>query len=267
MKLKLTPAELIESYKLFNTQERDEFINMLMDYITSEAVKAAKSSNNDTDTTDEDYEDYEDMAFEGLPSIIVNSDKPAQRLTVRVEIKGIKPPIWRKLVIPSNLMLESFAHVILFSMGWEMNHLHQFIKDDIFYCIPNDDFTSIFKSIKKEENSILFTVGDLISQKDDKCVFEYDFGDSWAHLVTVKEVRDYKVGENLTQVSLIGGKRACPLEDVGGVWGYIDYLEALKHPRNKENKERIEWFGKIDPEEFDLETEAKNVSNIPCNGK
>ncbi len=51
----------------------------------------------------------------------------------------------------------------------------------------------------------------------------------------------------------IGGKRGCPPEDVGGVWRYQDFLEAISDPRHPEHDERLEWTGgAFDPEGFDI---------------
>jgi hypothetical protein len=50
----------------------------------------------------------------------------------------------------------------------------------------------------------------------------------------------------------ISGKRACPPEDSGGIGGYEEKLEILKHPRSKHFKEIRDWMGDFDPEHFDL---------------
>jgi hypothetical protein len=52
----------------------------------------------------------------------------------------------------------------------------------------------------------------------------------------------------------IKGKGACPPEDVGGVWGYYNFLEALRDPDHPEHEMYLEWIGdEFDPQEFDLE--------------
>ena len=47
---------------------------------------------------------------------------------------------------------------------------------------------------------------------------------------------------------LVGGKRACPPEDVGGPWGYKEYLEAIRDPSHARHAEMLEWGGEFDPE-------------------
>jgi len=52
----------------------------------------------------------------------------------------------------------------------------------------------------------------------------------------------------------VAGKRACPPEDVGGVWGYEEFLKAIRNPRHPEHDEYLEWAGgQFDPAAFDLE--------------
>ena len=48
------------------------------------------------------------------------------------------------------------------------------------------------------------------------------------------------------------GSRACPPEDVGGVWGYAEFLHAIADPKHERHGELLEWIGgEFDPEEFD----------------
>ncbi len=55
-------------------------------------------------------------------------------------------------------------------------------------------------------------------------------------------------------------------EDVGGIWGYYEFLEALRNPEHERHEEMREWIGsKFDPQEFDvnrvnLELEAMRES-------
>ena len=52
----------------------------------------------------------------------------------------------------------------------------------------------------------------------------------------------------------IEGARACPPEDVGGVWGYGDFLEAISDPNHESHAEMVEWAGgKFDPEKFSVD--------------
>jgi len=59
----------------------------------------------------------------------------------------------------------------------------------------------------------------------------------------------------------IKGKRACPPEDVGGVWGYSEFLETIVNPKDPEYEDMLEWAGgDFDPEAFDIEEVNKRLN-------
>ncbi|MCK9266191.1 plasmid pRiA4b ORF-3 family protein [bacterium] len=50
-----------------------------------------------------------------------------------------------------------------------------------------------------------------------------------------------------------GGKRACPPEDCGGIFGYENLLKILSNPKHPEYKSILSWVGgKFDPEYFNF---------------
>ena len=50
---------------------------------------------------------------------------------------------------------------------------------------------------------------------------------------------------------LIDAKGRCPPEDVGGAWGYAEYLEAISDPLHPRHTELMGWLGRCDPNEVD----------------
>jgi hypothetical protein len=82
--------------------------------------------------------------------------------------------------------------------------------------------------------------------------YEYDFGDSWLHNLVVEGVLGPEPGQRYPVC--VEGERACPPEDVGGVWGYEMFLEAIGDPGHPEHERFLEWIGgEFDAEEFDLD--------------
>ena len=56
-----------------------------------------------------------------------------------------------------------------------------------------------------------------------------------------------------TPTPLEGVNHSLP-EDVGGIWGYEDFLEAIGDPKHLMHDEYLEWIGgPFDPAAFDLE--------------
>jgi hypothetical protein len=82
-------------------------------------------------------------------------------------------------------------------------------------------------------------------------VYEYDFGDGWEHDVVLEAIGE--VGGTKPPTRVLAGKRACPPEDVGGIWGYYRFLEAMQSPKHPEHSEMLEWGGPFDPDVFEID--------------
>ena len=78
----------------------------------------------------------------------------------------------------------------------------------------------------QDETKVLLS--DVLTRKGAQLTYVYDFGDDWQHRVIVEDVIDAKPGTDYP--IFIDGARTAPPEDVGGVWGYEDFLEAIKDP-------------------------------------
>ena len=85
-----------------------------------------------------------------------------------------------------------------------------------------------------------------------KFLYEYDFGDGWEHELLLEKMLP-KDMETRYPICL-AGKRACPPEDCGGIWGYSDFLAAIRDPTHPEHDEMLEWVGgEFDPDAFDAD--------------
>jgi hypothetical protein len=163
---------------------------------------------------------------------------------IQIILTRSEPLIWRRLLIPSNLLLPDLHLIIQVSMGWENDHLYQFIKGKNFYS--PEDYTG---DVEYEE----IKISDLLKKEKEKIVYEYDFGDSWEHDVILEKI--LSDDKKLKSSVCLEGKMACPPEDCGGVWGYSDMLEILKHQDHEDYENIMEWLGgEFDPEYFDKES-------------
>jgi hypothetical protein len=80
----------------------------------------------------------------------------------------------------------------------------------------------------------------------------YDFGDGWSHRITVEKVLAPQPG--IRYPRCVSGRRSCPPEDVGGPWGYGEFLTAISDSGHAEHEQFLEWVGGgFDPDEFDLD--------------
>src|SRR3972149_3664448 len=94
------------------------------------------------------------------------------------------------------------------------------------------------------------TLGQIAPQARAKFMYEYDFGDSWEHEILVEKI--LPPDPQMKHPVCLKGKGACPPEDVGGVWGYAEFLRAIRDPEHSEHDEYLEWVGdEFDPKAFD----------------
>lgn len=130
-------------------------------------------------------------------------------------------------------------------MGWTDSHLHQFIQGDTCYGAPDREYGMPMVSERRTR------LGDLLVEPGDRLIYEYDFGDAWQHSVVLEQVSEAEPGLRYPRV--VAGKRACPPEDVGGSFGYAEFIEAIRNPDHEEHASMLEWAGgEFDAERFDL---------------
>lgn len=168
---------------------------------------------------------------------------------LKITLKNTKPPIWRRLLVSADSTLGELNCVFQAAMGWTNSHLHQFTIDGMRYSDPQfglDDYGSPVV----DEFSV--TLRDAAPDVGKRFLFEYDFGDGWEHDVVVEKIVPAEPGQSYP--FCVAGKRACPPEDCGGVWGYAELLEAIADPEHDQHEELLEWVGgEFDPEAFEVE--------------
>jgi hypothetical protein len=164
---------------------------------------------------------------------------------LKVTLRGSKPPIWRRFLVPGGITLKRLHDCLQAVMGWTDSHLHQFEMGGVLYGTSDREF-----GVRRvSENKT--TVDQLLRRPKDRLTYEYDFGDSWDHDVILEAV--LPIASDGRYPIVEAGRRACPPEDVGGVYGYARFLEVLANPKHPEHQEVIEWVGEsFDPEFFDV---------------
>lgn len=184
----------------------------------------------------------------GTPSAMTQDDGPVYQL--KISLKNSKPPIWRRVLVPSGITLDDLHWVIQKAFGWTNSHLHQFIDGRTFY-LPGADDDEPFMGMETVD-SIGVRLADLLRREKDKVVYEYDFGDSWEHTVLLEKILPPDPKQAVPVC--IKGKRACPPEDCGGIFGYYHLLEILSGPDSDEKTSLLDWLGgTLDPEALDLD--------------
>ena len=175
---------------------------------------------------------------------------------LKITLKGIRPPIWRRVLVPSNVTLARLHRIIQNTMGWWNYHLYAFTIDEREYSEGEDFYDAGFLQAAGRR---LF---ELDLRPGHKFNYDYDFGDDWQHDVLVERV--LRPGLSERYPICVGGRRGCPPEDCGGPWGYTELLEVLADPMHEEHEAMRRWVGdSFDAERFDIEIANMRLQQTP----
>ena len=170
---------------------------------------------------------------------------PGRIYQLKITLDGSKPPIWRRVEVADSVTLAQLHTIIQTAMGWTDSHLHMFHVGGATYGVPDPDDEMEIRDERK------IALNRLLSVPKQKLIYEYDFGDGWTHHVLLEQVLEPEPGAAYPRCT--AGKRACPPEDCGGIWGYASFLEAIADPQHSEHDELLEWVGgAFDPTLFDI---------------
>lgn len=166
---------------------------------------------------------------------------------LKVTLRDIDPPIWRRIQVWDDTTLGRLHRILQIAVGWEDCHLHEFYIGSRIYGVPDPDDVLNEHPIIDERRQRLHAV---IPQIGSSFEYVYDLGDNWRHellpegLVTPEPEQRYP--------RCVAGERSGPPEDVGGPFGYANYLEALADPNHEEHENMLDWRGSFDSELFSL---------------
>lgn len=148
------------------------------------------------------------------------------------------------MLVPGSARMSRLSEMLLAGMGWTNSHLHQFRVGDHLYGMHVEDWPE--DEIDEKGVTILQAL-----HEHQQSRYEYDFGDGWEHTVLIEELTWPHLGLRFAVV--LDGDNACPPEDVGGPFGYVEFLEALADPDHEEHNSYLDWAGgPFDPAAFDV---------------
>jgi hypothetical protein len=163
--------------------------------------------------------------------------------TLNIQLVDSDPAIWRRVRVPLDIELDELHFVIQVSMGWTGSHIHAFRFGKTQYGSmfdPDSDGPA-------EEGVALKQALNGARSFD----YLYDFGDDWAHHITVESID--KMREEWNFPVCLDGANACPPEDVGAIPGYMNFCKTLADPQAEGHEEALLWAGgAFDPLSFDI---------------
>jgi pRiA4b ORF-3-like protein len=175
---------------------------------------------------------------------------------LRIKLDDVEPAVVRRLEVPLTIRLDRLHLVLQAAMGWTNSHLYEIRARDVGWGMPDPDFGGgPLNAAKARLVDVLEDVG-ARSLK-----YLYDFGDGWEHSVRVERITDAVPG--IVYPRLVEATGRCPPEDVGGPWGYREFLDALADPSHGEHDERLQWIGRhFDPTDIDADALAQAVHRL-----
>lgn len=171
---------------------------------------------------------------------------------LKITLQGSKPAIWRRVIVPDCTLAE-LHETIQVAMGWTNSHLHLFEYHGDQFSDPR------FELDGGEYDETQVYLGQLVNDGCQKLQYCYDFGDSWTHVIKIEKILDPKPNERLPKC--VKGVGACPPEDCGGIWGYYEFLEAVRDPKHERHAELVDWAGDdFNADAFDVDETNKALA-------
>jgi hypothetical protein len=176
---------------------------------------------------------------------------------LKVTLKGSRPPIWRRVLVPGDIRLSDLHDVLQVVMGWHDYHLHVFTAGGESYGALDPDY-----GLEDTIDERRVPLSRIAKTPGSRILYEYDFGDSWYHELLVEKILPPDPG--VQYPICVTGRRACPPEDIGGIWRYGQFLAAIADPENPDHEELLEWIGgNFDPGAFDLAAINRRLGLLP----
>ena len=149
---------------------------------------------------------------------------------LHIWIRQISPMIWRRILVRSESSIAQLHDVIQIAFGWTDSHLHRFRIHGRDYGINRPGGTGFAQDARQVRLS------DFQFRRNERFLYEYDFGDSWQHEVRIEQVLSE---ESTRRYPLcVGGQRNSPPEDCGGPGSFLERRDAVPF-RVSEQLERL----------------------------
>ena len=138
---------------------------------------------------------------------------------LHIWIRQISPMIWRRILVRSECSIAQLHDVTQIAFGWSDSHLHRFRIYGRDYGISRPGGPGFAQDARQVR------LADFQFRRNERFLYEYDFGDSWQHQVRIEDglseepKRRYPI--------CVGGQRQAPPEDCGGPWAFLQRRDAV----------------------------------------
>ena len=188
---------------------------------------------------------------DGVPSDRSSSLGWKDIYQIKVTLLGTKPPIWRRLLVPSSLTLAQLHDAVQTAMGWQGGHMHEFRAGQRYFGKPDPEYRSM--GMDPVENERAVRLSEVLRKTGPKLIYTYDLGDSWEHAIVLE--KQLPVDPIASYPVCTDGKLACPPDDCGCIPGFYNLVEAFADPDHEQHKELKDWLGHdFDPMAFSIDS-------------
>ena len=175
---------------------------------------------------------------------------------LRVELDGITPTVWRRLIVSARASLHELHDVIERAMGRNPDVAYAFDVDGVVYVDPVDEPPPGREAAAASLESLKLHPG---------CRFMHlaeNHGEPWRHVLTLEQAAPRLVGQRLP--ACVAGGRAAPPDDCAGPRAYREILDALADPTDPRSAELRSWLPEhFDPEYADVTSINAALARVP----
>jgi hypothetical protein len=132
-------------------------------------------------------------------------------------VQGISPLIWRQLLIRSDMSLATLHAALQIVFAWSDEYLHNFCIHGQAYGIPRLDGPHL------DGDARHIPLAALRLHQGERFSYVYNFIDHWVCDLRLEAM--LSVAPRRRYPLCVGGKRAGPPEDCGGVWAYLQRVD------------------------------------------
>ena len=172
---------------------------------------------------------------------------------LKITLNHVVPAVMRRIEVPLEIPLDQLHLVLQAAMGWSNDHLYEIRAAGVGWGIPDPDWPG-----DGPRDAAKVRLVDVI-EGIKTLKYLYDFGDGWEHKIKIERLVDPVPG--ILYPRLIAATGRCPPEDVGGPWGYADFLDVIGDPEHPRHAELSEWVDDdFDPAVADTDARAEEVA-------
>jgi hypothetical protein len=196
---------------------------------------------------------------------------PPETLVLKITLLYSVPKIWRRVEVPGGFTLHKLHYVIQCVFDWTDSHLYHFLvppggkltraaraNAQRYQVLPPDPYFADDQPEDRPADEAI--IGRIFTPECKQIIYEYDFGDSWEHLVKLEKRKPAGVRDAIPHC--LAGENAAPMDDLGGVYGYYNWLDAFQDRSHESHQEAVEWLGAdFDPVRFDLDRANKRLAS------